>query len=56
MRLLVVGEKRADNTYFYPLHPDRPREREQLWEDHPDPELGPHDGMPDKVRAAKTTR
>ena len=56
VRLLVVGEKRADNTYFYPLHPDRPREREQLWEDHPEPELGPHDGLPDKVRAAKAVR
>ncbi len=56
VRLLVVGEKRADNTYFYPLHPDRPREREQLWESHPDPELGPHDGLPDKVRTAQAMR
>ncbi len=54
VRLLVVGEKRpADNQFFYPLHPDRPLESEFLWRDHPQHELGPHDGMPDLVRAKK---
>ena len=56
VRLLVVGEKRADNTYFYPRHPDRPREREHRWEGHPEHDLGPHDGLPDMVRAAKAKR
>jgi len=54
VRLLVFGEKRpADNTFFYPLHPDRPLEREFFWEGHPKHDLGPHDGMPDQVRAKK---
>ena len=54
VRLLVFGEKRPeDNTFFYPLHPERPLEREFFWEGHPEHALGPHDGMPDKVRAKK---
>jgi len=54
VRLLVVGEKRPDaNRLFYPLHPDRPLEREFFWEDHPERDLGPHDGTPDLVRAKK---
>jgi len=57
VRLLVFGEKRpADNQYFYPLHPDRPLEREFLWKDHPRHDLGPHDGMPYLVRAKKAAR
>jgi uncharacterized cupin superfamily protein len=57
VRLLVVGEKRpADNTFFYPLHPERPLERELLWEGHPEHDLGPHDGMPDLVRTTKAGR
>ena len=56
VRLLVVGEKREDSQFFYPLHPERPLEREFFWEGHPEHDLGPHDGMPDRVRAKKAGR
>ena len=57
VRLLVIGEKTKDeNRLFYPLHPERPLEREFWWEDHPNQPLGPHDGLPDQIRAAKTGR
>ncbi len=55
VRLLVIGEKtKPENRLIYPLHPERPLEREFLWEDAPPRPLGPHDGLPDKVRAAKS--
>jgi len=57
VRLLVVGERsRPENRIFYPLHPDRRALRDDWWVDPPRHELGPHDGMPDLVRAVKKTR
>jgi uncharacterized cupin superfamily protein len=54
VRLLVVGERsKAENRIFYPLNPDRRALRDDWWDDHPQRELGPHDGLPDLVRAAK---
>lgn len=52
VRLLVVGDtKREDNQVHYPLHPDR---NDQIgkawWKDIPTRDLGPHDGLPDKLR------
>ena len=48
VRLLVVGERLADNRVFYPLHPQgyagmRPERR---WQPDTPPPLGPHDGRP----------
>ena len=54
VRLLVVGERdKPENRIFYPLHPDRKSLRTDWWDDPPPRALGPHDGMPDLVRAAK---
>lgn len=52
VRLLVVGDTfREDNKVFYPLHPDRNAYvNEQCWNDIPKRKLGPHDGLPDKLR------
>jgi uncharacterized cupin superfamily protein len=54
VRLLVVGDtKRADNQVHYPLHPARNAEvGAQWWRDHPERQLGPHDGLPDAQRNA----
>jgi uncharacterized cupin superfamily protein len=55
VRLLVVGERtKPENRVFYPLHPDRKPLHPDWWDDRPTRILGPHDGMPDLVRAAKT--
>ncbi len=57
VRLLVVGEKsKAENRIFYPRNPERQPLHPDWWEGHPEHELGPHDGMPDLVRAAKAGR
>ncbi|MBA2664723.1 MAG: cupin domain-containing protein [Bradymonadaceae bacterium] len=52
VRLLVVGDtNRDDNLCTYPL--DRARNQEIgdfHWDDVPARELGPHDGMPDRLR------
>ena len=57
VHLLVVGERhKAENRIFYPLHPDRRALHHGWWDDHPTHALGPHDGMPDLVRAAKARR
>jgi uncharacterized cupin superfamily protein len=57
VRLLVVGEKsKAENRIFYPRNPERKPLHRDWWEDHPEHDLGPHDGMPDLVRAAKARR
>lgn len=52
--MLVGGEtSKPDNQIYYPLHPKRNeemKERGALWEDHPVQKLGPHDGLPDKLR------
>ena len=57
VRLLVVGERpKPENRIFYPVNPDRKPLRDDWWDDHPARELGPHDGMPDLVRAAKARK
>ena len=54
VHLLVVGERsKAENRIVYPLNPDRKPLREDWWGDHPRHTLGPHDGLPDQVRASK---
>lgn len=55
VRLLVVGERsKLENRIFYPRHPELRTRRTDWWADHPVREMGPHDGMPDMVRRAKT--
>ncbi|HEX3674626.1 MAG TPA: cupin domain-containing protein [Rhizomicrobium sp.] len=51
--LLVGGEaNRQRAQVWYPLHPHRDKETgEAFWADHPVPKLGPHDGIPDALRA-----
>ncbi|HTQ14675.1 MAG TPA: cupin domain-containing protein [Rhizomicrobium sp.] len=51
--LLVGGEaSRSRARIWYPLHPHRDRETgEAFWADHPRRALGPHDGLPDRLRA-----
>lgn len=57
VRLLVVGERsKPENRIFYPRHPERRPLHEDWWDDHPERALGPHDGLPDRVRAAKAGR
>jgi uncharacterized cupin superfamily protein len=57
--LLVGGEaSRRESRIFYPLHPHR---RGQMpwsgwWEDVPRRRMGPHDGMPDALRARSRNR
>jgi uncharacterized cupin superfamily protein len=54
VRLLVVGERpKPENRVFYPRNPDRKALRKDWWDDHRERELGPHDGLPNLVRAAK---
>lgn len=52
--MLVGGEaRREDNKIFYSMNPKRNEEMKKLgafWEDHPERELGDHDGLPDKLR------
>jgi uncharacterized cupin superfamily protein len=52
VRLLVVGEaSRHSSRIHYPLHPQRNREiGDRFWSDCPPHPLGPHDGLPDKLR------
>jgi hypothetical protein len=53
----VVGEKsKPENRIFYPRNPERKPLHRDWWEGHPEHALGPHDGMPDMVRAAKARR
>lgn len=57
VRLLVIGERhKPENRIFYPLNPERRALLSDWWTDHPERPLGPHDGMPDKVRALKVGR
>lgn len=53
--LLVGGEaSKGDNKCIYPLHPARNAEIKKnnfLWENAPKHQLGPHDGLPDLLRA-----
>jgi hypothetical protein len=49
-----VGEKsKPDNRVLYPLNLERKPMRDDWWDDAPRRELGPHDGLPDKVRAGR---
>lgn len=54
VRLLVVGEpNKKENRVFYAVHTDRNdylKESGYFWENHPVRELGPHDGLPDRLR------
>jgi uncharacterized cupin superfamily protein len=54
VRLLVVGDRnRDDNRFHYPLHPARNAQiGERHWKDLPARALGPHDGLPDRLRKA----
>lgn len=52
--LLVGGEApRPGSRIFYPLHPSRREDMpaQYWWHDVPPQELGPHDGLPDALRA-----
>jgi uncharacterized cupin superfamily protein len=54
--LLVVGEtgEGDEHRLLYPVNLDRrPRIEQWWWDDAPKHALGPHDGLPDRVRAAK---
>jgi uncharacterized cupin superfamily protein len=56
VRLLVVGDTdRAENRIHYPLNPERRPLREDWWDDVPARERGPHDGLPDALRADRST-
>lgn len=47
VRLLVAGDTpRAENRILYPVDPDRKALRSDWWEDAPQRDLGPHDGIP----------
>jgi uncharacterized cupin superfamily protein len=52
--LVIVGGERSRlvNQYWYTFHPKYNKEiGTGYWADHPVPKLGPHDGMPDALRA-----
>lgn len=52
--LLVVGEaSKPENKIVYPLNPERRGMVEDWWDHAPTSELGPHDGLPDRVREAR---
>ncbi len=54
VHLLVVGETNVPGAAIkYPLHPDFEKTRSDIWEDAPRHALGPHDGLPDMLRAVK---
>lgn len=50
--LLVVGEaNKSTNKTYYPLNPEREVDvGDGWWSDAPKNSLGPHDGLPDKLR------
>lgn len=53
--LLVGGESaKSDSKIYYPLHPQRRGDMSwaEWWEDVPKRPQGPHDGLPDALRAA----
>jgi len=57
--ILVGGEaSRRDNRISYPLHPQRRNDMpwSAWWEDVPKRPMGPHDGMPDALRAKSPGR
>jgi len=51
--VIIVGGERSRfvNQYWYPFHPRYNKEiGAGYWTDHPVPKLGPHDGIPDRLR------
>jgi uncharacterized cupin superfamily protein len=52
VRLLVVGDRdRDDNRLHYPKHPARKAQLgDRHWSDWPERPIGPHDGLPDRLR------
>jgi uncharacterized cupin superfamily protein len=57
VRLLVVGERPKDeNRIYYPRNPERKPLRTDWWDDVPAREMGDHDGLPDKLRAARAAK
>ena len=55
--LLVVGEtSKPANRITYPRNPERKAQIEDWWDDAPQRPLGDHDGLTDKVRAAKAAK
>jgi uncharacterized cupin superfamily protein len=51
--VIIVGGERSRfcNQYWYPFHPKYNKEiGKGYWADHPVPKLGPHDGLPDRLR------
>jgi uncharacterized cupin superfamily protein len=57
--LLVGGEREKKHSRIkYPLHPSRRADLtwSQWWDDAPERKLGPHDGMPDKLRARAASK
>jgi uncharacterized cupin superfamily protein len=52
--VIIVGGERSRfvNQYWYPFHQQYNKEiGGAYWADHPAPKLGPHDGLPDALRA-----
>lgn len=57
VRLLVVGETDKDeNRIVYPVNLERKAMRDDWWDDAPKRVLGSHDGMPDRLRAARAAK
>ena len=55
VRLLVVGEaSKPENRIVYPRNPEQQARRADWWHDHPQRPLGDHDGLSDKLRAARS--
>ena len=56
VRLLAIGDtNRKDNKNFFPLHRERNRTiGDFCWTDVPTQDLGPHDGLPDRLRDKET--
>lgn len=56
VELLVVGDRndpRRGNRIYYARNPEQRPMRTDWWSDWPERPMGPHDGLPDKVRAEK---
>ncbi|HEX3652490.1 MAG TPA: cupin domain-containing protein [Rhizomicrobium sp.] len=56
--IIVGGERsRMINQYWYTFHPKYNKEiGAGYWADHPVPKLGPHDGLPDRLRVKVPAR
>lgn len=57
VKAIVVGEGKVEaDKIFYPLHPARNSEmktKDHYWDNHPENEMGEHDGWTDKKRPEK---